>query len=143
MNTNILIIGQAPPAVKQALPYDTTMLYDWFDLCGISKDKAQNMFEFDAMVGEFTGYDSSGHRKPNEQEMSVHYQDVLVDKILKAEKIILLGNVPKQFFKESVLFEFWEGKKFLTLIHPSRRNTSIYLANKDKIIKQLKTFIYG
>ena len=30
MNTKILIIGQAPPAVGQSLPYDTTMLYDWF-----------------------------------------------------------------------------------------------------------------
>ena len=33
----ILIIGQAPAAVKQEVPYDTTYLYTMLEWIGISK----------------------------------------------------------------------------------------------------------
>ena len=41
MNNKILIIGQAPPAVKQTVPYDTTMLYEMFAWVDISKEQAK------------------------------------------------------------------------------------------------------
>lgn len=53
MNTKIIIIGQAPPAVKQIVPYDTTLLYDMFSWVNISKEQAQELFEFEAMVDFF------------------------------------------------------------------------------------------
>lgn len=52
----ILIIGQAPPAVNQRVPYDTTLLYDIFEWVGIDKEQAQNMFDFDAVYNKFSWF---------------------------------------------------------------------------------------
>jgi hypothetical protein len=50
MNKKILIIWQAPSLKKQDFPYDTTMLYDWFDEVWISKEKAVSICDFEAMT---------------------------------------------------------------------------------------------
>ncbi len=149
----ILIIGQAPPAVKQELPYDTTMLYDWLNEIGISKNDAQEIFDFDAVYGEFPGFDENGgHKKPTWQQMLQHYTDVLEKKIKDVDKVIILGNVAKDFFvalknyndkfveeaEQQVLF----GKKVIYLIHPSKRNFSLYQKSKENILNLLKSVVY-
>jgi len=139
--SKILIIGQAPPAVKQIFPYDTTMLYDWLYECGITKEWAQELFEFEAMTNTFPGFDAhGGHKKPSLNEMSAHYDEFLRHKIGVAKKIILLGNVPKEFLRGTSI---WHNNsiKILCLIHPSRRNYTLYMANKSKLIGNLKNFI--
>jgi uracil-DNA glycosylase len=140
MNTKkILIIGQAPPAVKQAVPYDTTMLYDIFEWIGITKEQAQNMFEFEACIGFFPGFEDSGHKKPTYDEMFFHYDNVNKEKIAKADKVILLGNVSRDFHSQLSMVN---PNKFLHLIHPSKRNYHRIMQQKEDIIKALKTFIY-
>ena len=93
----ILIIGQAPPAVKQATPYDTTMLYEILEWVGISKDSAQDLFDFDAVYNEFPGWENGKHRVPTKLEMEYHWDKVLETKVQLANKVILLGNVAKNF----------------------------------------------
>lgn len=138
----ILIIGQAPPAVKQTYPYDTTMLYDWFSEIGISKPDAQEIFEFEAMVGEFPGHNpGGGHRVPKVEEMHKHYHAVLADKIREADCIILLGRVPQDYFNKFITLA--DSKKKLSLIHPSKLNWNIYQRNKEKILSELKEFVYS
>ena len=84
MERRNLIIGQALPAVKQEYPYDTTMLYDWLNEVGISKEEAQNIFEFDAVYDKFPVFDSKGgHLKPTKDQMEEYYERSLRDKIEK------------------------------------------------------------
>lgn len=141
MTSKILIIGQALPAVKQQYPYDTTLWYDWLSEIGISKEQAQEMFEFEAMTDKFPGHGKSGHLKPSMDEMDRHYRDKLGWKILLADKIILLGNVPRDYFEGRGLMKSVAAQK-LCLIHPSRRNYDRYMQNKEEIISSLKQFIY-
>jgi uracil-DNA glycosylase len=138
----ILLIGQAPPAQKQAVPYDTTMLYEWLQEIDISKDQAQSLFEFEAMAKEFPGYnDKGGHKLPTPKGMIIHYDDYLRFRIEEADKIILLGAVPKKFFIDNRLFAVWSDKKTLCLMHPSTRNRGVYKQTKSTLLAALKSFI--
>lgn len=140
----VLVIGQAPPLVKQEYPYDTTQLYDWLLEVGISKDKAQDFFEFEAMTDKLPKTDSNGHKPPGQKEQRDYYNRVLKEKIEKSKKIILLGRTSMKFFKKDEFFKRYDNKgyKVLTLIHPSKRNITLYRNNKEKIINLLKDFIY-
>lgn len=141
MKAKILIIGQALPAVKQDLPYDTTMLYDWLSECGISKQDAQKIFDFDAVFGSFTGFDANGgHLKPTHEQMDSHWDAVLETKVQLADKIWVLGNVPRDYIatKEKT----WScNSEWLYTIHPSKRNWNLYLKDKDQIINKIKSFV--
>lgn len=140
----ILIIGQAPPAVKQELPYDTTMLYEWLRECGISKEKAQEMFDFEAVYNKFPGWNTGeshtgGHRTPTKEQMD-EYWPILEAKILKAEKVIILGNVAASYIKTKNFF-VRPSSRVIYLIHPSKRNFDRYQKNKDLVLKPLKTIL--
>lgn len=136
-----LIIGQAPPAVAQGVPYDTTMLYDWLNEIGVSKDEAQNLFDFDAVYDQFPGFDSTGgHKKPSKEQMDEYWERSLEMKIILSDRVILLGNVARDYFyskekKYSCNLEVYE------LIHPSKRNYSLYNKNKETILETLKKSI--
>lgn len=135
--TKILIIGQAPPAVKQDYPYSTTMLYKWLELCKINKDEAQEMFEFDAIYNKFPGFsESGGHKVPSKKQMD-DYWPILSEKIKKASKIIVLGKPAKEYLESKL-----ENKKVIYLMHPSYRNYYVFTENEDKIINTLNSFIY-
>jgi len=136
----ILIIGQAPPAHKQKFPYDSTMLYDWLSEVGISIETAQQMFEFEAVCGVFTGFENGGHKKPSKEQMDEHWEEVLQEKVQSVNKVILLGNVAKEYFWSKP--KTWScSLEVLELIHPSRRNYNLYKNNKEQIVKQLRDFI--
>ena len=133
----ILIIGQAPPAQEQELPYDTTMLYDWLAECGISKEQAQELFTFSSVSGTLRGVKNGAHMLPLKSEKEQHYKVVLQPLMLQHEKYILLGNVAHDFIATKTTV----NEKYLVLIHPSRRNYSLYIKNKAEIINSLKNFI--
>lgn len=137
----ILIIGQALPAIKQELPYDTTLLYSWLEEIGISKQAAQGIFDFDAVFGSFTGFDSNGgHLKPNKDQMDNHWDSVLQTKVELADKIWVLGNVAKEYL--STKDKTWScNTEWLYTIHPSKRNWSLYEKNKASILKSIKDFL--
>lgn len=135
-----LIIGQAPPAVKQEHPYDTTLLYDMFYWIGITKSEAQKLFEFEALVSEFPGFNKNGHAKPSKENMFLHFKNVLDNKIYLAEKIILLGNESKNYLMP-LITSYGIMDKYLFLPHPSKRNYKLILDNKELIINFLKTFL--
>lgn len=138
----ILIIGQAPPAVEQGVPYDTTMLYDWLNEIGISKEDAQEMFEFDAVYDQFPGFsESGGHLAPTFVQMEDYYNRHLRDKISKYSKIILLGGVAKSYLTYKKGIQRNHSREVLCLIHPSKRNWNLYLSQKDSLLKSLKEFI--
>jgi len=139
----ILIIGQALPKVQQAVPYDTTMLYGWLQGIGISKEAAQELFDFDAMCPFFPGAENGGHKKPSQEDMRQHFKSVLSGKIRAYSKVILLGNVPKEFFQDnaSEIDALNPRLAILKLIHPSKRNWSLYQQNKELIHSRLKAFI--
>lgn len=137
----ILIIGQALPAVKQELPYDTTLLYDWLQEVGISKQDAQNLFEFDAVFGSFTGFDvNGGHLKPTVEQMDSHWDKVLETKIQLADKVWVLGNVARDYINTKD--KTWGcDTKWIYTIHPSKRNWNLYLKNKQNIINSIKSLL--
>ena len=68
-----------------------------------------------------------------------YWNNNLKDKFNNFKKIIILGNVAKEF-----LFNIIDknNENILCLIHPSKRNIKIYKENKEKIIKSLKDFIF-
>lgn len=139
--SKILIIGQAPPAVKQEIPYDTTMLYDIFSWVGITKEQAQDMFEFEACIGYFPGYENDSHKKPEYGKMLLHYTHVIQYKLGLYDKVILLGKVAEEFYSQPDIRNLYPMKKWLPLIHPSKRNYSRIMKDKDKIVFQLSKFI--
>lgn len=140
MNTKILIIGQAPPAIKQKLPYDTTLLYEMLSWVGITKEKAQEMFEFEAVSDKFPGFLEKGHKLPSQEDMENHWSRTLESKVQATDKIWLLGNVARDFFHSKT--KTWScNLEILETLHPSKLNYSRIYAQKEKITKLLKDFI--
>lgn len=141
MSTKILIIGQALPEKPQEVPYDSTMLYDWFKECGISKEEAQDMFEFEAVYNRFPGRDvNGGHLKPTREQMDLHWDETLETKIQMADRIILLGNVAKNYFWSKP--KTWScNLQVLEIMHPSKLNYNLYQKNKDTVINKFKKFL--
>lgn len=133
MNTKILLIGQAPPAVKQGVPYDTTMLYEWLNEIGISKEKAQDIFEFEAISNVFPGFGENGHLKPSKEEMDLHWDNTLELKVSKADVIILLGNASKEYFYSKPK-TYSCNTKVYEVMHPSKRNLFKYRNEKEKTL---------
>ena len=137
MERRNLIIGQALPAVKQEYPYDTTMLYDWLNEVGISKEEAQNIFEFDAVYDKFPGFDSKrGHLKPTKDQMEEYYERGLKNKIENCKSILVLGNCAKEFLLTKEI-----DKPIEFTIHPSKRNSHLYNKNKENVISKIKNII--
>lgn len=135
----ILIIGQAPPYQKQEVPYDTTMLYEWFNDVGIDKNTALQMFDFDAVSNKFPGFtETGGHKVPSKEDMDAHYRTLLKYKIEQSDKIIVLGAVAWSYLSDKINTK---NKKILKLMHPSTRNRALYNKNKTQIIEQLKSIL--
>jgi hypothetical protein len=132
-----LIIGQAPPAVKQQVPYDTTMLYDMLAWCGISQMDAQSIFEFEAMTDEFPGFGQSGHKAPDKKRMRQYYDACLYFKGVQAKGVIVLGNVAKEALTE---FGF-QHDNICYIIHPSKRNYTRIIAEKEKITTAINSVL--
>lgn len=132
----ILIIGQAPPAKEQKVPYDSTLLYEMLSWVDITKERAQDIFEFEAVSREFRGHNKNGgHLTPLKPQMEKHWENVLKHKFMSADKIIILGNVAKKFIEKQT------AKKTILLPHPSRRNYSKIMARKDEITNILKPIV--
>lgn len=135
MENKILIIGQAPPYVKQGVPYDTTMLYEWLAEVNIGKEQAQGMFIFDAVYDKFPGFDTTGgHLKPSKEQMDEYWNRSLFEKIKSAKRVIILGNVAKDY----ILSKDIKNITYYFLPHPSKRNFSLYQKNKEQILSTLK-----
>lgn len=133
----ILIIGQAPPAVIQKLPYDTTMLYEWFEEIGISKEQSQEKFVFDALTDKFPGYlPNGGHKKPSWEMFVEYWICSLRYKVESCKSIIVLGSVAKEYLSYMKI-----DKPLIFLIHPSKRNYHIYKNNKEYILQELRKII--
>jgi uracil-DNA glycosylase len=138
MKNKILIIGQAPPAVKQEVPYDTTLLYEMLSWVEVSKEQAQELFDFEAVSNTFPGINKQGgHKPPSLKDMERHWDDTLLAKVCNSEKIILLGKVAHK--------QYWIRAKYIPasplvieLPHPSKRNYSRIMDAKDIITKSLK-----
>lgn len=142
-NSKILIIGQAPPAKPQGLPYDSTQLYDWLKEVGVSKEAAQELFIFEALVPAFTGRNNtnSGHKKPGKQDVLNHWP-VLEAHLQTVYKVILLGAVAADYYDR--MPRTWSCSiQELYLLHPSRRNVYKFRLQKETILSQLKTLING
>lgn len=138
----ILVIGQAPPAVKQGVPYDTTMLYDWLAELGITKEKAQSLFEWEAVIDEFPGFNFlGGHKIPTKKQMDEYWDRKLREKAKQADKIWILGTVAYDYLKEKVPISGIFKPLTLFTMHPSKRNWSSYQRTKDSLLKRLSTFL--
>lgn len=146
-----MILGQAPPAVKQSVPYDTTMLYDWLELVGISKEDAQKQFIFEAVYDKFPGYDDKGgHKKPTFVQFKEYWSRSLEDTFNSCDKVIVLGavafNMLRLHFDVNMNKDFCEcgnlnGKPFLYLPHPSKRNALLAKTLNTKIKSSLDEFL--
>lgn len=132
----ILVIGQAPPYVNQTVPYDTTLLYTMLEWVGITKESAQDIFEFDAIYNKFPGFDSSGgHLKPSKEQMDLYWEELEV-KIQGSNKVLVLGNIAKEYLDSKP--KTWScNLEFVYLIHPSKRNFSRIMENKRLITNEL------
>lgn len=141
MKTKTLIIGQAPSAATQSLPYDTTLLYSWLEEVGISKEAAQDIFEFEAIYNKFPGFDANGgHLKPTIEQMNEHWDEVLETKVQLADKIWVLGNVARDYINSKD--KTWGcDTEWLYTIHPSKRNWNLYQQKKKSIINSIKDFL--
>lgn len=138
----ILIIGQAPPAVPQQVPYDTTMLYDILRWAGVTKQQAQEMFVFEACTDRFLGHGDEGHKVPTREHFDEHYNKALKSKLADADKVWILGAVAFNHLmdhpKANIEMCF---KHVLSTIHPSKRNYSRIMQDRDKLTEKLKAFL--
>lgn len=141
MKNKILIIGQAPAAVAQSRPYDTTMLYQWLLELGIPSWQAEQIFDFEAIYNKFPGFDANGgHLKPTIEQMNEHWDEVLETKVQLADKIWVLGNVARDYINSKD--KTWGcDTEWLYTIHPSKRNWSLYQQKKESIIAAIKDFL--
>lgn len=138
----ILIIGQAPPAITQSVPYDSTMLYEILSWVGVSKEEAQKKFDFDSVSNVFNGHGANGHNKPTTNQMDTHWKDTLETKVQGANKVWLLGNVAKEYFHSKP--KTWScSLEILETIHPSKRNYSRIIKQKKIITDMLNKFLNG
>lgn len=137
----ILIIGQAPPLKKQGIPYDSTLLYKIFEWVGISKELAQFKFEFEALTDQFPGLNkTNGHKAPSKEQMDIHWNKFLRNKIENSEKVILLGGAAKKYFFSKP--KTWSCTLHIyEMVHPSRRNYSRIMNNRSTITKSLTEFL--
>lgn len=137
----ILIIGQAPPAVDQKVPYDTTLLYTMLSWVGVTKEQAQEMFEFEAVSNKFPGKNAKGgHLKPSKVDMDDHWEVSLKNKVLSSLKVIILGRVAAEYL--FLQTQGWATAiEVLELPHPSRRNYSLIMGKKEQITEALKHFL--
>lgn len=141
--SKILIIGQAPPLKKQTVPYDTTLLYTMLEWVGVSKEAAQGMFEFEALTDQFPGKTLHGSHKPPSAEMVEKYWgSILKGKVINSESVILLGRVSEKYFV-SFTKNWAVLPAILSLPHPSRRNYSRIMNDKENITQQLKYFLFS
>lgn len=140
MKDKILIIGQAPPAVKQSIPYDTTMLYETLSWVNISVDDAQNMFDFDAVYDKFPGYNAKGHITPTQEQMEEYWSRSLRQKVINSQKIIVFGKVAENFIRGILPFGITQSR-WLFMMHPSRINYFRIKQNQDIITGQLERFL--
>jgi len=137
MKSKILIIGQAPPANKQLLPYDSTMLYEWLEILGVSKNDALDIFYFDAVYDKFPGYNSNGgHLKPTESQMDDYWDRELSQRVKDCKAILVLGACARDYLKSKNI-----DKPISFTIHPSKRNYSLYLKNKESILNEIRNLI--
>lgn len=142
----ILIIGQSLPKKTQSLPYDTTLLYTMLEWVNITKERAQMIFDFDALSDTFLGLNKQkGHQRPLKANIAAH-EPVLIHKIDNCSRIILLGRmacdeyaINSNFFEISVC-RINTKKECLCLPHPSRRNYNLIIPNKNKITSLLNDF---
>lgn len=135
----ILVIGQAPPAVKQTIPYDTTMLYDWLKEVNVNKETALEIFTFDAVYDKFPGFNSKGgHNIPSIEQMEDYWERELKSKVINHDKIWIVGNVAFEFLNSKPELK---GKTVIKTIHPSKRNIDIYNKNKESILNKIKLIL--
>lgn len=136
----ILIIGQAPAFQKQQYPYDTTMLYEWLNECGVSKEQAQDLFEFEALSDKFPGFhNNGGHLKPSSSDVEKHWA-TLEEKLQLSDKVLILGKIASEYYHSKP--RTWScNMRELELPHPSKRNSALYQNNKSDILGRLKTFL--
>lgn len=142
----ILIIGQAPNLRPQAVPYDTTLLYKILEWVGVSKEQAQDMFEFEALVTEFPGHTKAGGHKPPLRPAIEKHFDVLYQKADLSKRVISLGASARKEWARGDFFSITPSRfdpdvMVLSLPHPSTRCWKLIMDNKDKIITNLKIFI--
>ena len=90
MIQKILVIGQAPPKQFQKVPYDTTMIYSWLQEVDVTKDEAQEIFDWEAVYDKFPGYDKGAHAVPTPEEMEYYWEMTLRDKVIDSRKIWVL-----------------------------------------------------
>lgn len=137
MKDKILIIGQAPPYQNQDVPYDTTMLYEWLEEVGISKEKAQNIFYFDAVYDKFPGFSKSGsHLRPTEEQMEDYWRRELRGRVDECKSILVLGACARDFLLKKKI-----DKPVEFIVHPSNRNRSIYIRRKIEILTKINNLI--
>lgn len=139
----ILVIGQAPPAVEQEVPYCTTMMYDWLGILGISKEDAQDIFEWEAVYDKFPGYGKEGHLVPKKEQAREHWDKTLKAKFLAADKVWILGNVALDYLIDFVSNEEWNrsSRKIISTIHPSFRNRTLFKKTATTMLKKIESFI--
>lgn len=138
----ILIIGQAPPAQEQKVPYDTTMLYDILAWVGITKEQAQEIFTFDAVYDKFPGFNAiGGHLKPSYAQFLGYLVRSLQDKIVRHQHIMILGRIAYDYLYETpVVKDLLARRNVVTLLHPSYRNRARIMSNQYLTTKELKDF---
>ena len=130
----ILIIGQSPPNKPQQVPYDSTLLYVMLSWVNITKEQAQEMFEFEAI-----SLINPGKHAPKIADMKAHWPD-LEEKIQCADKVWLLGISAGNFFWKQP--KTWScNLQVLYTMHPSRRNYSRIMKKKEEITQQLFSFL--
>lgn len=142
MNKILIITGYEDLVVSE-------LLYDMLGWVNITKEQAQEMFDFEALVDKFPGFDDNGgHKKPSPADVQQYWNDVLSAKFLASEKIIIFGIPARDFvYPAATAYGIYRNKKVnqavLYLPHPSKRNTALIMNRKQLYITLLNDFLHG
>lgn len=146
-----LILGQAPPEKKYKLPFGKTRLYKWFKEIGFDENYIIQNFGFEALVDEFPGKSTKGHKIPKNNDIQKHLPKILEKlKQDRIQVIIPVGRLAIQYTLNDYNIELKNtiGKKFflkafgisdnnliiIPLPHPSGLSTWIYDDNNGKLL---------
>ena len=152
MSKEILFIGQALPEKPAKYPFARSRLYKWLESIEISKEKALEISEFNAILDYFPGKLGKADRTPSWKDIE-HNRERLYSLIEQINPLIIvaIGKVATQAIlnhQKKIELSSYVGKEFdippfgigkrnyktVVLPHPSGLSTWVYQKDNQTLL---------
>lgn len=138
-----MIVGLAPCFLKERIPFDKTMLYYLLQMIGIDKEEALQMFYMeycypDSCYNEYQIIDVL-----NTKRFLRHFEDNIVDKLSRCNKVIVIGQLPQQYFLlNQQIAKHFRRVEWLALPDLNERYSNFIQDHSKILSKAIKQFLF-